>query len=93
MRTFHDLLPYQLAEEIEGELKDAAFWGEFHTEVGGQIDRMTSILSNLSEGTRMTSTSAKASTSRRPCVRPADWSSKGGPTSASASSPRPTCRP
>lgn len=54
LRTFHDLLPYQLAEEIQGEPpRDAAFWGEFYGDVGGQIERMTSILSNLSEGTRM----------------------------------------
>lgn len=53
LRTFYDLLPYQLEEEIQGEPKDAAFWGEFYGEVGGQIDRMTSILSNLSEGTKM----------------------------------------
>ncbi len=53
MRTFYDLLPYQLADELEGEPKDAAFWGEFYGEVGGQIERMTSILTNLSEGTRM----------------------------------------
>jgi signal transduction histidine kinase len=53
LRTFYDLLPYQLEEEIQGEPKDGAFWGEFYGEVGGQIDRMTSILSNLSEGTKM----------------------------------------
>ncbi len=53
MRTFHDLLPYQLDEEIEGQPKDAAFWGEFYGEVGGQIDRMTSILTNLDEGTKL----------------------------------------
>ncbi len=53
MRTFHDLLPYQLDDEIEGQPKDAAFWGEFYGEVGGQIDRMTSILTNLDEGTRL----------------------------------------
>lgn len=53
LRTFYDLLPYQLDDEIDGAPKDTAFWGEFYEEVGGQIDRMTSILSNLSEGTRM----------------------------------------
>jgi response regulator RpfG family c-di-GMP phosphodiesterase len=47
LRTFYDLLPYQLEEEIEGEPKDGAFWGDFYGEVGGQIERMTSILSNL----------------------------------------------
>lgn len=53
MRTFYDLLPFQLEDEIEGEPKDRAFWCDFYGEVGGQIDRMTSILSNLSEGTKM----------------------------------------
>lgn len=53
LRTFYDLLPYQLEEEIVGQPKDGAFWGEFYEEVGGQIDRMTAILTNLSEGTRI----------------------------------------
>ncbi|HRQ88561.1 MAG TPA: response regulator [Bacteroidia bacterium] len=53
MRTFYDLLPYQLEEELGGQPKDQAFWGEFYHAVGGQIERMTSILTNLSEGTRM----------------------------------------
>jgi len=53
MRTFHDLLPYQLEEEIEGEPRDGAFWNDYYGEVGGQIERMTSILSNLAEGTRV----------------------------------------
>lgn len=53
MRTFYDLLPFQLEDEIEGEPKDRGFWFDFYGEVGGQIDRMTSILSNLSEGTKM----------------------------------------
>ncbi len=53
MRTFYDLLPYQLEDEIEGEPKDQAFFRDFYGEVGGQIERMTSILSNLSEGAKM----------------------------------------
>lgn len=53
MRTFYDLLPYQLRDEIDGEPKDPTYWGDFYREVGGQIDRMTSILTNLSEGTEM----------------------------------------
>ncbi len=53
LRTFHDLLPYQLDEEIEGHPKDAAFWGEFYGEVSGQIDRMTSLLTTLDEGTKV----------------------------------------
>lgn len=52
LRTFHDLLPYQLEDELDGEPKDTVFWRDFYAEVGGQIDRMTSILSNLAEGTR-----------------------------------------
>ncbi len=52
MRTFHDLLPYQLAEELENEPRDSAFWTSYYDEVGGQIDRMTSMLGNLAEGTR-----------------------------------------
>lgn len=55
LRTFYDLLPFQLEDEIEGEPKDRAFWCDFYEEVGGQIERMTSILSNLSEGTKMSS--------------------------------------
>ncbi len=53
MRTFYDMLPYQLEEELEGEPKDAVFWKEYYDEVGSQIDRMTSMLSNLAEGTRL----------------------------------------
>jgi len=53
MRTFHELLPYQLEDEIEGEPKDQAYWRDFYGEVGGQIDRMTSILSKLSDGAKM----------------------------------------
>ncbi len=53
MRTFHDLLPYQLEDELHGEPKDPVFWRDYHAEVSGQIVRMTSILSNLAEGTRV----------------------------------------
>jgi len=53
MRTFYDMLPYQLEEELDGEPKDALFWNEYYDEVGSQIDRMTSMLSNLAEGTRL----------------------------------------
>jgi signal transduction histidine kinase len=52
MRTFHDLLPYQLAEEIDHEPRDEDYWNFSYREVGGQIDRMTSMLGNLAEGTR-----------------------------------------
>lgn len=53
LRTFYDLLPYQLDEELSGEPKDLVFWRDYYKEVGGQIDRMTSILTNLSEGTKV----------------------------------------
>jgi len=53
LRTFYDLLPYQLEEELDGEPKDVVFWRDYYLEVGGQIDRMTSILTNLSEGTKV----------------------------------------
>lgn len=53
MRTFYDMLPYQLEEELDGEPKDAEFWNDYYNEVGSQIDRMTSMLSNLAEGTRL----------------------------------------
>jgi signal transduction histidine kinase len=52
LRTFYDLLPYQLEEELDGEPRDIVFWRDYYGEVGSQIDRMTSILTNLSEGTR-----------------------------------------
>lgn len=52
LRTFYDMLPYQLREELGGEPQDDAFWGEYYGEVGSQINRMTSMLSNLADGTR-----------------------------------------
>lgn len=52
LRTFYDLLPFQLEEELDKEPKDTVFWSEYYGEVGNQIDRMTSILTNLSEGTK-----------------------------------------
>tara|TARA_R110000850_G_scaffold8950_11_gene32963 strand:+ start:6758 stop:7999 length:1242 start_codon:yes stop_codon:yes gene_type:complete len=52
MRTFYDMLPYQLKEELGREPKDSSFWGDYYDEVGGQINRMTSMLSNLAEGAR-----------------------------------------
>lgn len=58
MRTFYDMLPYQLEEELEGGPKDVVFWKEYYDEVGSQIDRMTSMLSNLAEGTRLRRTAA-----------------------------------
>lgn len=50
LRTFYDMLPYQLREELGKEPEDQSFWGEFYGEVGGQMDRMTSMLSSLAEG-------------------------------------------
>lgn len=52
MRTFYDMLPLQLREELGGEPKDASFWEEYYGEVGSQIDRMTKMLSNLADGTQ-----------------------------------------
>ncbi len=49
-RTFYDMLPMQLEEELGGKPKDEAFWTEFYDEVGGQIHRITSMLSSLSDG-------------------------------------------
>lgn len=51
IRTFHDLLPIQLSEELEGDPVDTSFWKDYYEEVGGQIGRMTSMLNNLAEGT------------------------------------------
>lgn len=51
LRTFYDMLPFQVQEELGGMPKDASFWGDYYKEVGGQIERMTSMLSNLAEGT------------------------------------------
>ncbi len=52
MRTFYDMLPFQLQEELGREPKDSAFWNDYYGEVGSQIDRMTSMLTNLAEGAR-----------------------------------------
>lgn len=51
MRTFHEMLPLQLEEELGADPNGSSFWSEYYNEVGGQIDRMTSMLRNLSEGT------------------------------------------
>ncbi len=53
-QTFYDMLPYQLEEELGRRPSDDSFWGEFYGEVGGQINRMTSMLSSLSEGAELT---------------------------------------
>ncbi|MEM9017776.1 MAG: hybrid sensor histidine kinase/response regulator [Verrucomicrobiota bacterium] len=50
LRTFFDMLPYQIREELGSEPKDASFWSEYYGEVGSQIERMTSMLGNLAEG-------------------------------------------
>jgi K+-sensing histidine kinase KdpD len=52
MRTFYDMLPYQMEEELGREPKDSSFWCDYYGEVGSQIKRMTSMLTNLSEGAR-----------------------------------------
>ncbi len=53
LRTFFDMLPYQLKDELDGAPKDQTFWNDHYGEVGSQLERMTSMLSNLAEGTRM----------------------------------------
>lgn len=53
-RTFYDMLPFQLEEELGRRPSGDSFWDEFYGEVGGQIDRMTSMLSSLSEGAELT---------------------------------------
>lgn len=52
MRTFYDMLPFQLREELGREPEDSSFWNDYYSEVGSQIDRMTSMLTNLAEGAR-----------------------------------------
>lgn len=49
-RTFYDMLPLQLEEELGGRPRDESFWTDFYEEVGGQINRITSMLSSLSDG-------------------------------------------
>lgn len=51
MRTFHEMLPMQLEEELGISPDSSTFWNEYYNEVGGQIERVTSMLKNLSEGT------------------------------------------
>tara|TARA_R110002096_G_scaffold142779_1_gene298292 strand:+ start:3327 stop:4568 length:1242 start_codon:yes stop_codon:yes gene_type:complete len=52
MQTFYDMLPFQLRDELGGEPQDSSFWNDYYGEVGGQINRMTSMLTNLAEGAR-----------------------------------------
>ncbi|MEM6278072.1 MAG: hybrid sensor histidine kinase/response regulator [Verrucomicrobiota bacterium] len=49
-RTFYDMLPLQLEEELGGRPRDESFWTEFYGEVGCQINRITSMLASLSDG-------------------------------------------
>jgi len=49
IRGFHELLPFQLEEELGRPPKDDEFWREHYREVGEQIQKMTSILGNLWE--------------------------------------------
>lgn len=51
IQSFFDMIPMQLQEELNGKPRDHFFWTEYYEKVEGQIGRMTSILSNLSEGT------------------------------------------
>ena len=50
LRTFHDILPIQLKEELGRPPLDTSFWSDYYEEVGGQMERMTGLLSNLAEG-------------------------------------------
>jgi len=50
MRTFFDMLPYQIEEEFGRVPKESDFWTEYLHEAGVQIDRMTRMLSRLAEG-------------------------------------------
>ncbi|MEM1444350.1 MAG: hybrid sensor histidine kinase/response regulator, partial [Verrucomicrobiota bacterium] len=49
-RTFYDMLPLQLEEELGGRPRDESFWTEFYGEVGSQINRITNMLASLSDG-------------------------------------------
>jgi signal transduction histidine kinase len=50
LRTFYDMLPMQFREELGREPEDNSFWGDFYNEVGGQMNRMTDMLSRLADG-------------------------------------------
>lgn len=50
LRTFFDMLPIQLHEELGREPTDAEFWTDYYGEVGVQMERMTSMLARLAEG-------------------------------------------
>lgn len=49
VHTFLELTPVKLEEELGRPPIDTEFWGEFYQQAHGQIDRMTSILTNLWE--------------------------------------------
>lgn len=50
MRTFYDMLPYQLEEELGRKPEDTEFWSDYYGEVGAQMERMTGMLASLAEG-------------------------------------------
>jgi two-component system C4-dicarboxylate transport sensor histidine kinase DctB len=50
LKTFHEMLPYQMQAELQGPPHDASFWSDYYQEVGAQMDRMTGMLTNLAEG-------------------------------------------
>ncbi len=52
IQPFFDMIPDQLREEIGGEKgpNDTSFWSDYYKDVEQQLKRITSILSNLSEG-------------------------------------------
>ncbi len=53
IQPFFDMIPGQLQDEIGSGMspKDTFFWSEYYQDVGQQLNRITAILSNLSEGT------------------------------------------
>lgn len=50
MRSFYDMLPYQLQEELGRKPEDTEFWNDYYGEVGAQMERMTEMLASLAEG-------------------------------------------
>lgn len=50
LRTFYDMLPYQLEDELGRKPQDTEFWNDYYSEVGSQMERMTNMLASLAEG-------------------------------------------
>ena len=50
VRSYFDMIPSQLEQELDGAMpKDQFFWSEYFTNVGHQIERVESICDGLSE--------------------------------------------